>query len=122
MLLFNCLIISLSQLKKYLVCISIKFLFLLRFSYINTDKAPPGFKWIDNKNCIFKVELEAISSVHTENPELDTFLHKTAGLQLGQKPARMSDKDMEVDLGKISSRAEFILKIFSDLYWHQDLG
>ena len=35
--------------------------------------------------------------MHTENKELDTFLHKTAGLQLGQKPARMSDKDMEVD-------------------------
>merc|ERR1719471_2183874 len=34
--------------------------------------------------------------------ELDTFLHKTAGLQLGQKPgtARMSDKEMEVDLVK----------------------
>ncbi len=71
-----------------------------RFSYINTDRAPPGFKWIDNKKCIFTVKLEAISSVHTENLELDTFLHKTAGLQLGQKPARMSDKDMEVDLVK----------------------
>ena len=73
-----------------------------RFSYINTDRAPPGFKWIDNKKCIFTVEVEAISSVHTENMELDTFLHKTAGLQLGQKPgtARMSDKEMEVDLVK----------------------
>merc|ERR1719300_153733 len=71
-----------------------------RFSYIHTDKAPPGFKWIDNKKCIFTVDVEAISSVHTENKELDTFLHKTAGLQLGQKPARMSDKDMEVDLVK----------------------
>ena len=64
-----------------------------RFSYIHTDKAPPGFKWIDNKKCIFTVDVEAISSVHTENKELDTFLHKTAGLQLGQKPARMSDKE-----------------------------
>ena len=71
---------------------------IFRFSYINTDKAPPGFKWIDNKKCIFTVEVEAISSVHTENSELDTFLHKTAGLQLGQKPARVSDKDMEGDL------------------------
>ena len=23
---------------------------------------------------------------------------------------------------KVHTRAEFILKIFSDLYWHQDLG
>lgn len=73
------------------------------FSYIATDKAPPGstgFKWIDNKKCIFNVEIEAISSVHTENAELDTFLSKTAGLQLGQKPARVADKDMEGDLVK----------------------
>ena len=73
------------------------------FSYINTDKAPPGstgFKWIDNKKCIFSVEVETLSSVHTENAELDEFLAKTAGLQLGQKPGRVSDKDMEGDIVK----------------------
>ncbi|XP_023320823.1 dedicator of cytokinesis protein 7, partial [Eurytemora carolleeae] len=70
------------------------------FSFISTEKAPPGsaFKWIDNKKCIFTVDIEAISSVHTENLNLDTFLTKTAGLQLGQKPARVADKDMEQDL------------------------
>ena len=71
------------------------------FSYISTDRAPPGstgFKWIDNKRCIFTVELESISSLHTENSSLDSFLHKTAGLQLGQ--TRMSDKDLDVDLVK----------------------
>jgi hypothetical protein len=30
----------------------------------------------------------------------DIFLSKTAGLQLGQKPARVADKDMEQDLIK----------------------
>jgi hypothetical protein len=30
----------------------------------------------------------------------DVFLSKTAGLQLGQKPARVADKDMEQDLIK----------------------
>ena len=39
-----------------------------------------------------------MSSVHTENAELDVFLAKTAGLQLGQKPPRVADKDMEQDL------------------------
>ena len=70
------------------------------FSFISTDKAPPGptFKWIDNKKCIFNVHIEAISSVHTETEKLDVFLTKTAGLQLGQKPARVADKDMEEDL------------------------
>ena len=33
-------------------------------------------------------------------PSLDVFLSKTAGLQLGQKPARVADKDMEQDLVK----------------------
>ena len=36
----------------------------------------------------------------TVNAGLDTFLSKTAGLQLGQKPARVADKDMEGDLVK----------------------
>jgi hypothetical protein len=49
----------------------------------------------------FNIEIEAISSVHTENAELDTFLSKTAGLWLGQKPARVTDKDMERDLVKL---------------------
>ena len=38
------------------------------------------FKWIDNKKCIFSVDIEAVSSVHTENPTLDAFLTKTAGM------------------------------------------
>ena len=33
-----------------------------------------------------------MTSVHTENEQLDTFLSKTAGLQLGQKPARVADQ------------------------------
>jgi hypothetical protein len=42
------------------------------FSFIPTDRAPPGstFKWIDNKKCIFTVEIEAVSSVHTESEHL----------------------------------------------------
>ena len=38
------------------------------------------------------MEIEAVTSVHTENEQLDTFLSKTAGLQLGQKPARVADQ------------------------------
>ena len=37
------------------------------FSYIATDKAPPGtteIKLIDNKKCVFTVDLKAIGSVH----------------------------------------------------------
>ena len=49
-------------------------------------------RWVDNKKCIFSVEIEAVTSVHTENEQLDTFLSKTAGLQLGQKPARVADQ------------------------------
>ena len=39
-----------------------------------------------------------MTSVHTENEQLDTFLSKTAGLQLGQKPARVADQVLSVFL------------------------
>ena len=54
-------------------------------------------RWVDNKKCIFSVEIEAVTSVHTENEQLDTFLSKTAGLQLGQKPARVADQVFLID-------------------------
>ena len=53
-------------------------------------------RWVDNEKCIFSVEIEAVTSVHTENEQLDTFLSKTAGLQLGQKPARVADQVLSV--------------------------
>lgn len=44
------------------------------------------------------MEIEAVTSVHTENEQLDTFLSKTAGLQLGQKPARVADQVFSVNV------------------------
>ena len=61
-------------------------------------KAPFLPRWVDNKKCIFSVEIEAVTSVHTENEQLDTFLSKTAGLQLGQKPARVADQVFSVNV------------------------
>ncbi len=56
------------------------------FSFIPTDRAPPGstFKWIDNKKCIFTVEIEAVSSVHTESEHLG---EQASSLVIGQSPA-----------------------------------
>ena len=68
----------------------VRYTFLFLLSHDRPFMFPS--RWVDNKKCIFSVEIEAVTSVHTENEQLDTFLSKTAGLQLGQKPARVADQ------------------------------
>ncbi|XP_040566544.1 dedicator of cytokinesis protein 7 isoform X1 [Lepeophtheirus salmonis] len=71
-----------------------------RYSFISTDAAPPGTKWVDNKKLIFTIEVNACTTVHPVDQYLDPFCALTASLQLGTSdvPNNMKSNHCEEDL------------------------
>ncbi|CAB4062764.1 DOCK6_7_8 [Lepeophtheirus salmonis] len=71
-----------------------------RYSFISTDAAPPGTKWVDNKKLIFTIEVNACTTVHPVDQYLDPFCALTAALQLGTSdvPNNMKSNHCEEDL------------------------
>lgn len=68
------------------------------YSYIPPDVLLPGTKWVDNHKGIFVVNLEAVSSVHTQDKFLDRFLSLCTVLEEGNIPARIGEANMEAEL------------------------
>ncbi|KAJ9574920.1 hypothetical protein L9F63_007939, partial [Diploptera punctata] len=68
------------------------------YSYIPPDVLLPGTKWVDNHKGIFVVNLEAVSSVHTQDKFLDRFLSLCTVLEEGNIPARIGEANMEPEL------------------------
>ncbi|KAG4065416.1 hypothetical protein HA402_002814 [Bradysia odoriphaga] len=70
------------------------------YSFIPPDVQLPGTKWLDNHRQVFTVTVEANTSVHTLDPNLDRFINLCEYLESKKIPPRIGDANMEKEMKK----------------------
>ncbi|XP_063863721.1 dedicator of cytokinesis protein 7-like isoform X4 [Scylla paramamosain] len=70
------------------------------YPYITANIQLPGTKWVDNHKGLFTVCVEAISSVHAQDKQIDCFFNLCKMVEEGNIPARIGEANMEGELKK----------------------
>ncbi|XP_052775389.1 dedicator of cytokinesis protein 7-like isoform X2 [Mya arenaria] len=78
----------------------------------------PGMKWVDNHKGVFHVQLQAVSTIHTQDERLDRFLSLCRMAQEQKLPARKSEAQFESELKQslaqlIHARGENLVQFLS---------
>ncbi|XP_052274365.1 dedicator of cytokinesis protein 7-like isoform X2 [Dreissena polymorpha] len=58
----------------------------------------PGMKWVDNHKGVFNVQIQAVSTVHTQDEKIDKFLSLCRLAQEQKLPAMKNEAQLENDL------------------------
>lgn len=70
------------------------------YSFIPPNVHLPGTKWLDNHRPVFSISVEAVTSVHTLDPNLDRFFLMCEYLNSRKVPPRIGEGNMEAEMKK----------------------
>ncbi|XP_065358004.1 dedicator of cytokinesis protein 7 isoform X2 [Calliphora vicina] len=70
------------------------------YSFIPPNVHLPGTKWLDNHRPVFSIIVEAVTSVHTLDPNLDRFFLMCEYLNSRKIPPRIGEGNMEAEMKK----------------------
>lgn len=70
------------------------------YSFIPPNVNLPGTKWLDNHRPVFSISVEAVTSVHTLDPNLDRFFLMCEYLNSRKVPPRIGEGNMETEMKK----------------------
>lgn len=70
------------------------------YSFIPPNVHLPGTKWLDNHRPVFTINVEAVTSVHTLDPNLDRFFLMCEYLNSRKIPPRIGEGNMEAEMKK----------------------
>lgn len=70
------------------------------YSFIPPNVHLPGTKWLDNHRPVFTISLDAITSIHTLDPNLDRFFLMCEYLDTRKIPPRIGEGNMENEMKK----------------------
>ncbi|TMW54842.1 hypothetical protein DOY81_000075 [Sarcophaga bullata] len=70
------------------------------YSFIPPNVHLPGTKWLDNHRPVFSISVEAVTSVHTLDPNLDRFFLMCEYLNSRKVPPRIGEGNMETEMKK----------------------
>ncbi|CAD7079957.1 unnamed protein product [Hermetia illucens] len=68
------------------------------YYYIPPDVHLPGTKWLDNHRPVFSIVIDAVTSVHTLDDQLDKFIYLCENVEKNNVPAHIGEGNMEAEM------------------------
>ncbi|XP_030380516.1 dedicator of cytokinesis protein 6 isoform X2 [Scaptodrosophila lebanonensis] len=70
------------------------------YSFISPNVHLPGIKWLDNHRAVFTIRMDAVTAVHTLDPQLDRFFLDCEYLDTRNIPSHIGESNIEAELKK----------------------